>query len=78
MTFIQEFLIAVLPKTWAEEMCAESLDWMMRCSCGSERSIWESGGIRWKAKGNPRRFEVCPQCGVRMVHTLYRKSEGLK
>lgn len=74
MSFIQRFLTAVLPKAWAEDMRAESLSWMMRCTCGFERSIWESGGIRWKAKGSPRRLWRCPQCEQRTWHTVYQKS----
>jgi hypothetical protein len=34
-------------------MRAESLRWMIRCECGFERSMWEVGGVRWKARGNP-------------------------
>ena len=75
MTYIQQFLTAVLPKEWAEDMRAESLTWIMRCSCGFERSIWESGGIRWKASGSPQRLSVCPGCGQLTKHTMYRKSE---
>ena len=73
MTFIQEFLMAILPKAWGEDMQAESLSWMMRCTCGFETSVWESGGIRWKAKGSPKRFLVCTQCGQRTWHTVYQK-----
>ena len=74
MTFIQHLLTAVLPKAWAEDMRAESLIWMMRCTCDFERSIWEIGGIRWKAKGSAQRLWVCPRCGQRTWHTVYRKS----
>ncbi len=73
MTFLQQLLTEVLPKTWAEDMQAESLTWMVRCPCKFERSIWEIGGIRWKAKGSPRRRLVCPKCGQRTWHTVYRK-----
>jgi hypothetical protein len=76
MTFIQEFLMTVLPNEWAENIRAESFAWMMQCACGFERSVWESGGIRWKAKGTPRRLLVCPSCGQRTFHTIYRKSGG--
>ena len=75
MTFIQQFLSAVLPGAWAEDMRMESQTWKMRCTCGFERSVWENGGIRWKAKGNPRRLRACPQCGQRTWHTVVRKSE---
>lgn len=73
MTLIQQFLTTLLPKAWAEAMRAESLRWMVRCSCGFERSIWDIGGIRWKAKGTPRRRLTCPQCGQIIWHTMYLK-----
>jgi len=74
MTFIQRLLTRVLPHSRAERMRAESLSWILRCpSCGSECSVWETGGIRWKAAGSPRRLMACPQCGQRTWHTLYRK-----
>jgi transposase-like protein len=76
MTFIQRLFTTLLPHSWAEEMRAESLRWMLQCPhCRFERSIWEIGGIRWKAKGNPRRLMVCPQCGQRSWHMLYQKPE---
>lgn len=74
MTFIQQLLTRVLPHSWTEKMRAESLTWMLRCpNCGLERSVWETGGIRWKATGSPRRLMACSQCGQRTWHTLYRK-----
>ena len=74
MSFTQKFFMAVLPRSWAEDMQAESQQWMLRCTCGNERSMWEAGGIRWKAAGSPRRLMRCPQCGQRTWHTLNRKS----
>ena len=72
MTFVQRFFSAVLPHSWATAMQAESRSWMVRCTCGYERSVWELGGIRWKAKGSPRRLMRCPQCGENSWHTVYR------
>jgi hypothetical protein len=74
MTFIQQFFIAILPRTWSEDMRTESLDWICRCTCGFERSVWEMGGIRWKAKGAPQRLILCPKCGQQTWHKIYRKS----
>jgi hypothetical protein len=76
MTFTQRLLTAVLPRSWAEDMRAESLRWMIRCECGFERSVWEVGGVRWKAKGNPRYLASCPQCGQKSWHSVYEKSDG--
>jgi hypothetical protein len=45
-------------------MEAESRAWKARCEvCRSERSVWDLGGIRWKAAGNPRRRLPCGNCG---------------
>lgn len=73
MSFIQRFLMAVFPPAWAKDMHAESQKWKLACACGCERSVWELGGVRWKAKGNPRRWMVCPQCGQGSWHkVIYR------
>ncbi|MEZ5427263.1 MAG: hypothetical protein R2747_13420 [Pyrinomonadaceae bacterium] len=76
MTFVQKLFTAILPRAWTESMRAESLEWMIKCpDCGFERSVWEAGGVRWKAKGNPRRRMVCVQCGGRTWHTICRKTD---
>ena len=54
-------------------MQTESRSWMIRCTCGHEKSVWDSGGIRWKARGTPRRFRRCPNCGQTTWHVVYRK-----
>jgi hypothetical protein len=63
----------VSPAT-AARMEAESRNWMIRCpACGYERSVWETGGIRYKASGTTRQLRQCPQCGERTWHTIYRR-----
>ena len=77
MTFLQRFLISIFPKSWADDMEAESRHWMVRCSCGFERSLWDLGGIRWKAKGSPPRWYMrCSHCGQRSWHTVYHSAAG--
>lgn len=75
MNVVQRLITAVIPKRWAAALEAESRRWMMRCPCGHERSVWEAGGIRYKAAGNPRRWLPCPQCGQATWHTVYHKAE---
>jgi hypothetical protein len=78
-SFPQKLLQAILPRHWAEEMEAESRAWMLRCkTCGLERSVWEMGGVRWKAVGRPSRLAYCAQCGRATWHTLYRKQAGTR
>lgn len=40
----------------------ESKQWKFKCDCGKEWSIWDMGGIRYKAAGNPSIRVKCPQC----------------
>jgi hypothetical protein len=74
MSFYQKLLMAIVPRRWADEMEAESRSWMLRCkACGLERSVWEIGGVRWKAAGSPSRRRHCPRCGQTTWHMLYRR-----
>jgi ribosomal protein S27E len=53
----------------------ESREWMLKCNnCGSEKSVWEHGGIRRQAAGNPTRRMLCAGCGMLSAHTTHRKS----
>ena len=73
MSFVQKWLTAIVPRSWAEAMESESRAWKARCeACDLERSIWELGGIRWKAAGNPRRRLPCPQCERATRHRVVR------
>lgn len=78
MSFFQRLFTTILPREWAEDMEAHSRSWMLRCACGYERSIWEIGGIRWRAIGNPKTVRRCPHCGKVRWHTIYRKREDHK
>ncbi len=72
LSWIQKFFIALFPRSWAESMEADSRLWKVRCACGCARSIWELGGIRWKARGRPRSYLRCPECGQRSWHKIAR------
>lgn len=64
MNGLQKFMLFVLPlRRWKEAAVVESKEWMCRCTvCGFERSVWEAGGIRFKAFGNKREYQSCPEC----------------
>ena len=73
----QRFITALVPRAWAESMERESREWMARCpGCGHARSIWDLGGIRWKAAGNPKRFLTCAGCGASSWHVIEKKKQG--
>lgn len=73
---IQKFLLAIFPASWGRSMEASSRKWLMRCqNCKFEKSVWEWGGVRWKAAGNPERKLLCPNCKQLGWHTTYRKDD---
>lgn len=76
MSVVQDLFKRVLPSSWAASMESESRRWMFKCQCGHERSVWELGGVRWKAKGNKKQYAKCPSCGERSWHTVYFKQDG--
>jgi hypothetical protein len=79
MSFLQRTLTAIVPRRWAEGMEAESRSWMLHCKvCGLERSVWEMGGVRWKAAGRPSRLMHCRRCGQSTWHTLYRRQPEMQ
>jgi hypothetical protein len=77
MSLVQRLILSVVPRSWGQAMEKDSRLWMMRClTCGCERSIWDLGGIRYKAVGNKRKYYPCPKCGWTW-HELKKKDEPL-
>ncbi len=72
----QSFLMKILPSSWAESCERESRRWMVKCPCGYEESVWDHGGVRWKATGQPRRKLNCPACGERTWQVTYYAEEA--
>jgi len=70
MTKLQSIVKKLLPKKTADALEVESRQWMLRCPCGAERSVWDAGGIRFAASGNPRRLMKCAACGERTWHKV--------
>lgn len=70
MALAQRVATSLLPKRWASE--AESRSWVLRCPCGHEAVVWEVGGIRYKAAGNPWRKGRRAACGPSIVGNIYR------
>ena len=51
---------------------AESRRWFMQCPrCGYETSVWESGGMRYRALGTAYRFGRCRGCGKSGMLRVY-------
>lgn len=76
MTIIQKFVVSFLPRRWSEAIRAESQSWLLRCStCGVTRSIWDAGGIRYKASSRGKSAMVwCAHCGQLRMMAIERKT----
>ena len=54
-----------------EAIKKESMQWGFICKeCKERSSIWEAGGMRYKAKGEPRIYIKCPKCGVKAMQKV--------
>jgi hypothetical protein len=64
MSLIQKLVLTLLPKEWSQAIQSESQSWYLRCpECGNTRSLWEIGGIRYKAYSVRKKALIwCPQC----------------
>ena len=70
-------LISMISPRLASSMEAESRQWMMQCpGCGHEVSVWDSGGIRYKASGTVWRLGRCSQCRKMGMLRVYRREEN--
>jgi hypothetical protein len=74
MACLAQRVVKLLPPAWQSSIEKESRDWVMRCPCGHETSVWEQGGVRFKAAGNPLRSGRCGKCGNVFVGQIFRRS----
>ncbi len=73
MAFWQKLAKALVSTRRFEAMEAQSRAWVMKCThCGRETSIWDMGGIRYKASGNPSRAGWCKHCNKKFFGTLHQ------
>jgi hypothetical protein len=53
---------------------AESRAWKATCpACGTKTSVWDLGGLRYKAAGKPLRGLRCRACGKIGMHQVARE-----
>lgn len=51
----------------------ESKAWLVTCpNCNFSRSVWDMGGVRYKAAGTARRRLRCQQCGQTGWHLVHK------
>jgi hypothetical protein len=75
MTTFQRFFLAIMPRRIDQAMEKDSRLWKLRClTCRSEISIWDAGGIRYRAAGRSWTLRRCRACGRITCHDVYKKN----
>ena len=73
MTGLVHRVVRMLPQGWQSAIERESREWRARCpKCLHETSVWDLGGVRYKAAGNCFRSITCSHCGTSFTGQLYR------
>jgi RNase P subunit RPR2 len=73
-TLTQRIVMRLMPGR-AEDIERESREWLVVCrNCGFERTIWDMGGVRYKAKSRGKYVRAkCRSCGERSMHPVERR-----
>ena len=71
LSLAQRLVLRLLPGR-ADEIERQSREWFVGCpKCGLERSYWDIGGVRYKARSRGKRIGLrCPSCGKRAMHRV--------
>ncbi len=63
MSRLQRFVKTLIPKSLFSRIEAESRTWFLLCPCGWKISVWDAGGIRYKAtRTGKKTLGKCPEC----------------
>lgn len=73
---LRDLIFRFMSPTHRREAEADSRAWFMTCGkCGKVSSIWDIGGVRYKAVGRPRSWFWCPACNKGSWSTIQRADE---
>jgi hypothetical protein len=75
MSAVQDFFKLILSESSFEAIRDGTKLWLLECSCGHKRDLWDAGGVRYKAGGKPRQYGKCPQCGRNTWHKVRKKTD---
>lgn len=64
-----------LPGRWVRAMREDTKRWLIACpACGETHDLWELGGVRYLAAGQPRKLGRCTACGQWTWHVVRLKT----
>ncbi|MBL9011386.1 MAG: phage terminase large subunit family protein [Alphaproteobacteria bacterium] len=68
---IRSFIMWFMSPAMKARVEADSRKWIATCPhCGAGTSVWDLGGIRYKAAGRPLTRFKCPACGKFGMHRV--------
>jgi uncharacterized C2H2 Zn-finger protein len=77
LSLTQRIVMRLMPGR-ADEIERQSREWFIVCpNCGVERTYWDIGGVRYKARSRGKRIGLrCPSCGKRAMHAVEHRPGG--
>lgn len=72
----QRLLERILPERAFAAIEAGTRQWVAECKCGAIQDFWETGGIRYKAVGEPRSLMSCPSCRKLSMQKIRKRRPG--
>lgn len=74
MPVLRNTILRLMPRSWREDAERSSRQWMGTCqTCGTVTSMWDLGGLRWRAAGKPVTLLRCPTCQRPRMHRFELK-----
>jgi DNA-directed RNA polymerase subunit RPC12/RpoP len=77
LSLTQRIVLGLMPGR-ADEIERHSREWFIVCpNCGFERTYWDIGGVRYKARSRGKRLGMrCPSCEKRGWHPVEHRPAG--
>ena len=71
---LRDLILWLMPAPMKSDAEAESRKWVATCPrCQAESSVWDMGGMRYKAYGTKIALMRCPKCGKASPMQIHRK-----
>jgi ribosomal protein S27AE len=72
---VRDLFLFFMPPSMKASAEAESRTWVATCPrCQAESSVWDMGGIRYKAYGTKITLVRCPKCGKNSFMRIHKKT----
>lgn len=72
LSTVQKMVKFFSTKSKFEKIMNESKRYQFDCNCGKTSSIWDIGGVRYKAYGKPSTLVKCPHCTKIAMRKIYK------